>query len=156
MPRLGMLGRAEAQGIEACDRPCAHGEHVAQDSADAGRRALIGLDVARMIVALHLEHASEPIADVDDAGVLARPLDHMRPRRRQTAQVHFGRLVRAVLVPHRREDAELGQRRLAPNQIEDALVLVGFQAVFGHQFGCDRGIIGNHCAPGASVRSRVA
>jgi len=36
----------------------------------------IGLDVARMVVALHLEHHRLAVADVDDAGVLARSLDH--------------------------------------------------------------------------------
>ena len=42
-----------------------------------------------------------------------------------------------MLVPHRREDAELGQRRLAADQVEDALVLVGLEAVLGDQFGGD-------------------
>ena len=39
-----MAGVAEGKRIEAGDRPRAHGEDVAQDAADAGRRALIGLD----------------------------------------------------------------------------------------------------------------
>ena len=60
MPRLGMIGIAEAQRVEAGDRPRAHGEDVAQNAADAGRRALIGLDVARVVVALHLEDAGSP------------------------------------------------------------------------------------------------
>src|ERR1044072_288869 len=34
-----------------------------------------------------------------------------------------------VLVPHRREDSELGEARLASDQREDALVLVGLEAV---------------------------
>ncbi len=110
MPRLRMLGIAERQRVEAGDRPRAHGEHVAQDAADAGGGALIGLDIARVVVALHLEHASQAVADVDDAGVLARALDHPRALGRQRAQMDLGRLVRAVLVPHRRKDAELGQR----------------------------------------------
>ena len=48
---------------------------------------------------------------------------------RQRAQVQARRLVRAVLVPHRRDDAELGQRRLAADQVDEALVLVRLQAV---------------------------
>ena len=82
-----MLGRAEAQEVEAGDRPRPHGEDVAQDAADPGRRALVGLDEGGVVVALHLEDAGEPVADVDDAGVLARPLDDTqgalvgRPRR---------------------------------------------------------------------------
>ena len=49
-PRLRVIGRAEAQEIERGDRPCAHGEDVAQNAADPGRRALIGLDEGGMVV----------------------------------------------------------------------------------------------------------
>ena len=144
MPGLGMLGIAEGKGVEAGDRPRAHGEHVAQNSADAGCRALIGLDVTRVVVALHLEHASEPIADVDDAGILARALDHMRALGRQRAQMNLGGFVRAVLVPHGREDAEFGQARLAPDQVEHALVFVRLETVLGDQFGGDLRLVGDH------------
>ena len=61
-------------------------------------------------------------------------------RGRQRAQMHLGGLVRAVLVPHGREDAELGQRRLAADQVEDALVLVRLEAVLGDQLGGDGGV----------------
>ena len=74
-----MLGRAKAQGVEVGDGPRAHGEHVAHDAADAGRGALVGLDVARVVVALHLEHHGIPVAEVDDAGVLAGALDDLAP-----------------------------------------------------------------------------
>ena len=144
MARLGMAGRAEEQRIEAGDRPRAHGEHVAQDAADAGGSALIGLDIARVVVALHLEHDGEPVADIDHAGVLARTLDHLRSRGRQRAQMHLGGLVRAVLVPHGRENAELGQRRRAADQLEDALVFVRLEAVLGDKFGGDGGGVGDH------------
>ena len=93
MPRFRMRRRSERQRIQARDRPGAHGEDVAQNAADAGGCALIGLDVARVIVALHLEHARETITDVDDAGVLARPLDHPWALRRERAQVDLGRFV---------------------------------------------------------------
>ena len=73
MAGLGMVGRAEAQRIEVGDGPRAHGEHVAHDAADAGRGALVGLDVARVVVALHLEDDGPAVADVDDARVLAGP-----------------------------------------------------------------------------------
>ena len=92
----------ERQRIETGNRTRTHGENVAQNATDAGGRALIGLNVAWMVMALHLEHDREPVADIDHAGVLARPLDHPRRLRRQRAQVDFRRLVRAVLVPHRR------------------------------------------------------
>ena len=137
MPGLRMLRRAKGQRIEAGDRPRAHREHVAQDAADAGGRALVGLDVARVVVALHLEHDGLVVADVDHAGILARPLQHPRRLGRQALEVQPRRFVRAMLVPHRREDAELGERRLAPDQLEDAFVLVGLEAVGGDEFGGD-------------------
>ena len=137
MARLGMLRRAEAQRVEAGDRPRAHRENVAQDAADAGGRALIGLDVARMVVALHLEHDRLAVADVDDAGVLARPLDHPRRLGRQPPQMQPRGFVRAVLVPHRRENPELGETRHPADQLENALIFVGLQAVAGDEFGGD-------------------
>ncbi len=137
MPGLGMFGIAERERIQAGDRPRAHGEHVAQNAADTGGGALIGLDIARVVMALHLEHASQAVADIDDSGILARALDDVRPLGRQAAQMHFGGLVRAVLVPHRRKNAELGQARFAADQVEHALILVRLEAVLGDQFGGD-------------------
>ena len=139
-----MVGGTEAQGVERRDRPRAHGEDVPEDAADTSRRALVGLDVARVVVALHLEDAGETVADVDDARVLARPLDHVRPRGRQPAQVLARGLVRAVLVPHRRDDAEFGERRVAPDQAAEAVVLIRRQAVLGHEFGGDRNVVAEH------------
>jgi hypothetical protein len=135
--RLCMFRIAERQSVEASDRPRAHGEDVAQDAADARRRALIRFDETRMVVALHLEHDGKPVADVDDAGVLARPLDHPWGLRRQRAQVNFRGLVRAMLVPHGRENTELGEGRCAANQFDDARVLVRLKAVLGNQLGSD-------------------
>ncbi len=146
MPRLRMLGRTERQRVEAGDRPRPHGEHVAQDAADAGGRALIGLDVARMVVALHLEHHRLPVADVDHAGVLARPLDHPWRLGRQPAQMDARGFVGAVLVPHRREDAELGETRHPADQFQDARVFVRLEAVRRDEFGGDLGFVGNHDA----------
>ena len=42
-----------------------------------------------------------------------------------------------MLVPHRREDAELGERRLAADQLENALVFVRLEPVLGDQLGGD-------------------
>src|SRR5262249_15907601 len=106
--------RAESERIHIGDGPGAHGEHVAHDAADAGRRALIRLDVGGMVVALHLEHGRLAIAEIDHARVLARTLDDLRAFGRQLLEPDFGRLVGAVLRPHHREDAELGKPRLAP------------------------------------------
>ena len=69
----GSVERPEAQRIHHRDRPRAHGEDVAQNAADAGRRALKRLDEAGMVVRFDLERDRVAAADVDDAGVLARP-----------------------------------------------------------------------------------
>ena len=137
---------AEAQRVEHRDRPRAHGEDVAQDTADAGGRALIGLDEGRVVVALHLEDDREPVADIDHAGILARALDHPGSLGRQRLQMDLRRLVGAVLVPHRRDDAELGDRRFAPDQVQEALVLVRLEAVLGDQLRGDLDVVGNHAA----------
>jgi hypothetical protein len=100
---------AEAQTVHAGDRPRAHREDVPQDAADAGRRPLVGLDVARVVVALHLEDRHPAMADVDHAGVLPRALQHVRSGGRKLPEVDLGGFVGAVLVPERRGDAELGQ-----------------------------------------------
>ena len=72
----GIVQRAEAQRIQHRDGPRAHGENVAQDAADAGGRALKRLDEAGMVVRFDLERDHPAAADIDDAGVLARPLHH--------------------------------------------------------------------------------
>ena len=91
----GLLRAAEAQRVEVGDRPRAHGEHVAQDAADAGGRALIRLDEARVVVALHLEDGGEPVADIDHAGILARPVDHPGRLGRQLLAARRGRICRS-------------------------------------------------------------
>ena len=68
---VGGVGRAEAQRVHDRDRPGAHRHDVADDAADAGRRALVRLDVGRVVVRLDLEGDGPAVADVDDAGVLA-------------------------------------------------------------------------------------
>src|SRR6266446_4421302 len=45
----------------------------------------------------------------------------------------FRRLVRAMLVPHRRENAELGDGRLAADERADALVLLRGQPMGGNE-----------------------
>ncbi len=116
--------RAEAQGIHHCDRPRAHSEDVAQDSAHAGGRALKRLDERRVIVRFDLERAGPAVADVDDAGVLSRALQDELAARGQPLQVHARGFVGAVLAPHHAEDAEFGQGGLA-----SAEKLAGFSRI---------------------------
>src|SRR4029079_15166480 len=73
MAGLRMVRCTEAAGVEGGDGPGAHGEDIAEDAADAGGGALVGLDEGRVVVALHLEDDGEAFADIDDAGIFARP-----------------------------------------------------------------------------------
>jgi hypothetical protein len=123
---LRVAGIAEAQGVQQRDRPRAHGEDVAHDAADAGGRALVGLDVGGVVVALHLEDAGLAVADVDDAGVLAGPQITWGPWWGTCRGASCG-LVGAVLGPHHREHAQLDVVGLAVQAPDDEVVFVGFR-----------------------------
>ncbi len=76
--RLRIVQPSEADGIHHSNGPRSHGENVAQDAADPRRCALKGLDKARVVVRFDLEGDCHAVADVDDSGILARPLQHVR------------------------------------------------------------------------------
>ena len=156
MAHLRVLGAAETQRVEVGDRPGAHGEDVAQDAADAGRGALVGLDVGRVVVAFHLEDDGLPIADVDDAGVLAGTADHPGRLGGQLAQPLLRRLVGAVLAPHHREDAEFGDVGLAAEHVEDLSILVSRQAVLRDHVGGNVGGEGPVHVKAATRPSNIA
>jgi hypothetical protein len=69
-----------------------------------------------MIVRLDFEGAGPAVANVDDAGVFARPLQHQLAARGQALQVNARRLIGAVLAPHHAENAEFGPHGLASAQ----------------------------------------
>ena len=71
----GAVQVAEVEGVKGGDGARAHGEDIAQDAADSRRGALVGLDGRGMVVGLDLEGKRPAAAHVDDAGVLAGPLD---------------------------------------------------------------------------------
>ena len=122
--------RAEPQRVHHCYRSRAHGEDVAQDSAHAGGCALKRFDERWVIVRLDLESAGPAVADVDDAGVLAGPLQHALAARGQALQVHARRFVGTMLAPHHAEDAKFGKRGLAvTKKLLDLFVLVNGEAV---------------------------
>ena len=106
--RFGAVHLTEAKRVHQRDRTRAHGEDVANDAADAGGRALVGLDERRVIVRLDFEHGGQSVADVHGSGVLPGPLQHARPLGRQLPEVDARALVAAVLGPHHRKDTELG------------------------------------------------
>ena len=135
---VGVVGveRAEAERVHHRHRPRAHREDVADDAADAGRGALVGLDVRRVVVALDLEGHGVALADVEDAGVLADPGEHLADRRllgelAELLEVHLGGLVGAVLAPHHAVHRQLAAGRAAAEDLADPGVLVGLQAQLG-------------------------
>ena len=128
---LGIIERPEAEGIHQGDRPGAHGEDIPENAADARGRALERLDEGGMVVRFDLEDDDPAFADVDDPGVLPGTLDDVGGPRRQRLEKHLGALVRAVLRPHGREEAELGQVGFPADQLDDEAVLVGGQVVPG-------------------------
>ncbi len=127
MPCLRVVRGAEAERIHIGDGARAHGEHVAHDAADACRRPLIGLDVRGVVVALHLEYRRLTVADIDHARILSRALDHLRAFGGELFQPHPRRFIGAVLGPHHRENAELGEARFAAECCDEQLVFVGRQ-----------------------------
>ena len=126
---FGWSGAHEAQRVHGGDGPRSHREYIAQDAADAGRRALIGFDVGGVVVALHFEDQRIAVANVDHACILTRSANYLRTLGRQSAQPFLRRLVGTMLIPHRREDTQFGQRRRPAQKVQDALILVGVQAV---------------------------
>jgi hypothetical protein len=115
--------RAEAEPVQERDRPGAHGDDVAEDAPDPGGRALERLDRRGVVVALDLERDREAFPEVDDAGVLARALEHPVACGGQPFQKRRRVLVAAVLRPEQGKDGELEVVRAASEQLLDALKL---------------------------------
>ena len=76
-----------------------------------------------MVVALDLEGDGLALAEVDDARVLAGPLEDARRVGREALQEQRRVLVAAVLRPEEREDGELEVIRLALHQLLDTVEL---------------------------------
>src|SRR5882672_8344417 len=113
LPRRAQLGstyRPEPQRVHHRHRPRAHRENIAQNAAHSRSRALKRLNKGRMIMRLDLERAAPTVPDIDDAGILSRPLEHQLAARRQPLQMDARRLVRAVLTPHHAENAQFCPR----------------------------------------------
>jgi hypothetical protein len=132
---VGVVGRAEPQLVHDRDRAGAHRHDVADDAADAGRGALVRLDVRRVVVGFDLEGDGPAVADVDDACVLTDACEHRGPHLvggglAEVLQVHLRRLVRAVLGPHHRVHRQLGVRGTATEDLPDTGVLVVLESQF--------------------------
>ena len=133
--RLRVSGIAKAQGIDQRNGPRAHRENIPQDAAHPGRSALIGFDVGRVIVALHLEDGGHwtigAIADIDHACILARPLDDMLISCRKFRQVPARGFIGTVLRPHHRINAKLHKVGSAVQPRDQSFPFLGIDAVLG-------------------------
>ena len=132
--RVGGRGGPEPERVHHRHRARAHGEDVADDPADAGRRALIRLHVGRVVMRLDLEGDRVALADVDHARVVPDAREQRAGRRRlrrELPQVHLGGLVGAVLAPHDRVQGQLGAGRAAAEGLRDLGVLGLGQAELG-------------------------
>jgi hypothetical protein len=76
-----------------------------------------------MVVAFDLERDRLALAEVDDAGVLARSLEDARRVGGEALQQPRGVLVRTVFRPEQREDGELEMVGLAAEQFADSVEL---------------------------------
>jgi len=82
-----ICNRAETQRVQTKFGTRAHRENVANDSANAGGRALKRLDRARVIMTLDLERNRPAVTNVDDAGIFFASLDeNVRTGRREFFQ----------------------------------------------------------------------
>src|ERR1700727_1147333 len=78
----------------------------------------------------NLESASPSLTNIDNAGILARSLQHPLAARRQPLQMHTRGFVGTVLTPHHAENSELGKSRFTrPQKLLDLLVFFGTNAM---------------------------
>ena len=149
LARLGVIGPPEAERVHRRDGPRAHGKDIPQDATHTRGRPLIGFDVGRVVVALHLEDQRLPVADVHDARVLPRPADDLRPVGGQGAQPFLRGFIGAMLVPHGRKDTEFSVVRIPSEDLLDFGIFVGGEPVRGDQVFRDGRFV--HSGPPTSV-----
>ena len=95
-------------------------------------------------MAFHLEDGGLAVTDIDDTGILARPLDHLLAGDRKLAQMRARGFVGTVLGPHDRENAQLHQVRRPAQTVQDDLVFGVDDAVFLDDLGGDAfGVLGH-------------
>ena len=133
-PRI--IRRAETKRIERGDRAGAHSENVSQYPADAGGRSLVGFNRGRVVMRLNLEHHRQAVTDIHRPGVLlARFGQKVFSLPRERLEKGNGVLVRAVLGPHHRENAQFRVGHLTAEDILDAGVFFFAQSMSRHHLG---------------------
>src|SRR5207249_8071961 len=86
-PAAGVVKGTESQWVHHRDRSGPHGENVANDPADTGRRSLIGLDRRRVVMAFDPQCDRDPITGIDDAGAFAWSNQDVSTFARQPSEV---------------------------------------------------------------------
>ncbi len=103
---------AEVQRVGQRDGVGTHREGVANDAADTGGRAVVGVHERRVVVALDTHRDVRAVRDFHDCGVVARTDDDLLALRIEGRQERSGRPVRAVFAPE-----VLEQRRLRRGRV---------------------------------------
>src|SRR5690242_7144309 len=98
-----------------------------------------------MVVAFHFEHRRETVADIDDPGIFAGTLEHVRTLGGKLFQVAAGAFVTAVLRPHHGKNAELCVVGLASEDVEDFFVFFSGEAVARDELLSDLGLDEDLC-----------
>ncbi len=129
--------RSEAQRIQNCDGPRAHGENIAQNTANAGRRPLKGFYKTGVIVGFDFERSNQTVADIDNTGVFARALNHLLAANWQPFQVNLAGFIGAVFAPHHAENPQLRDVRVAAQDLLDTRVFRSGKAVLRGDFRRD-------------------
>jgi hypothetical protein len=112
-----------------------------------------------VVVRLDLEGDRDPVAEIQDSRVLARPLEDSLARGGKPFQERRGMLVAAVLRPEEGEDRELEMVRVAAEQVPDTVRLPVRQtkgAVDGLMRGQLRQVIQCNRELGGISRHRLA
>src|ERR1700730_2147656 len=102
-----ILNGPKPQGIHHRNWPRAHGENIAQNAANTGRRALERFDKGRMVMRLNLESACPSVANIDNAGIFSGSLNYKAAPCGQSFQVYARRFIRTMLAPHHAKNSQL-------------------------------------------------
>ena len=148
-PAAARVGQwPEPQGIHQSDGTGTHGEHIAEDAADARGRALVRLDGRRVVVALDAEGHADAVTGIDHTRVLARSDEDGRPFGGQTPQMNAAGLVRTVLRPHHCVHGQFEVVGLAAQDAGD-----GRRFVVGQPEGSVDLLVGGHAQRLGPVRA---
>jgi hypothetical protein len=118
----------EPQRVHDGDRPRTHREDVAQDPADPGGRALVRLDVARVVVGFDLERDGSPSPTSTTPAFSPGPASTHEASAARPRRWIFDDLYEPVLGPHHRVHPSSDTVGVPTERVHDPVVLVAAQA----------------------------